>query len=72
MQTLDVRGTIKTQQLLPAVQRVSGPLWVNAVKPKDQVGLSPMILQPVGITPDGLWLAYAYTNVRSSSTAPAT
>ena len=33
-------------------------LW-QIIKPKDQVGLNPMIT-PIAITPDGRWMAYHY------------
>jgi Tol biopolymer transport system component len=38
-------------------------LW-QTIKPKDQIGLMPMNY-PIGITPDGRWMAFTYTAVRS-------
>jgi len=34
-------------------------LW-QVVKPKDQVGLRPMV-GPMAVTPDGRWIAFAYS-----------
>jgi Tol biopolymer transport system component len=38
-------------------------LW-QTIKPKDQIGLMPMN-SPIAITPDGRWMAFTYTAVRS-------
>jgi hypothetical protein len=35
--------------------------WWQAIAPKDQVGLRPMINE-IAITPDGRWMSYAYRN----------
>ena len=45
------------------VQTGKPELW-QTIKPKEQIGLMPMNAPP-GITPDGHWIAFTYTAVRS-------